>query len=562
MNLAHRKAFEWLEAERDGRLEGPERRALRAHLAGCPDCRLAAGLAGRLEGEGKALPQPYFRPGGNEAVIARLVRVVQRSRRRQKFIREPLSGLAWAAAAVLLALVLSWAIESLRPGGAGGLTVVPSGGAGLVESGLRQGLARLGALLAAPVGGALGIDRYLLYEWVYRNFFLVGLTPLLLVALLGIILARRGEEVAWTVFLLGFLTFGVGIIYWNLLPENQDMLVLALLAIPFLAAAGAMLAVHLFSTPRQQSRWLPALALAWMGGLVLLATGPWYGTARNEAFDQLGLLFALLIGLIPALLWQAWEWRGARRWIYGLGLAFSLAALGFFWLDYLSGIPGRFPWLGVIYGPGLLLLLPISVILAVRLALARLPGRLGWQVWVAIAGLWLASFALVRILSIQTSTNEDLFTGLFLLFWADIAALMAAVASAWASSGRRKWAAVGMALLFAAALTPAAAVSRQAPVELAEARAGRINQAILKFEEENGRYPAGLEELAPRYLLFVPPLISYWQESWCYEAGESYYRLGYADPVYFTYPGEVKVRVFAGAGEIPDRPLPCDLRGL
>jgi hypothetical protein len=562
MNPAHRKAFEWLEAERDGRLEGPERQALRAHLAACPDCRLAAGLAGRLEGEGKAPPAPYSRPGGNEAMIARLLGAVQRTRRRQKYLWEPLNGLAWAAGAIVLALVLSWAIESLRPGGAGGLAVAPPGGTGPLEAGLRQGLARLGVLLAAPAGEALGLDRYRLYEWVYRNFFLVGLTPLLLVALLGIILARRGQEVAWTAFLLGFLTFGVGVIYWNLLPENQDMLVLALLAIPFLAAAGAFLAVHLFSTPRRQSRWLPALALAWLGVLVLLATGPWYGTARNEAFDQLGLLFALLIGLIPALLWQAWEWRGARRWIYGLGLAFSLAALGFFWLDYLSGIPGRFPWLGVIYGPGLLLLLPISVILAVRLALARLPGRLGWKVWVAIAGLWLASFALVRILSIQTSTNEDLFTGLFLLFWAAITALMAAVASAWAFSGRRMWAAVGLALLFAAALTPAAVVPRQAPVELAEARAGRINRAILRFEEENGRYPAALEELSPRYLLFLPPLISHWQESWCYEAGEGFYRLGYADPVYFTYPGEVKVRVFAGAGQIPNSPLPCELRGF
>ncbi len=147
--------------------------------------------------------------------------------------------------------------------------------------------------------------------------------------------------------------------------------------------------------------------------------------------------------------------------------------------------------------------------------------------------------------------------GALLLYLIDSAALMACVAFAWEMSGRRMWTGIALVLVFAIALIPAASIPQELPEQVTGQRAGQIDRAILRYREETGRYPASLDELTPRYLLLIPKTVSHWRRAWCYDGGESYYHLGYAIPLHFSYPGEIDVKLYASAGEIPAQEMPC-----
>lgn len=94
------------------------------------------------------------------------------------------------------------------------------------------------------------------------------------------------------------------------------------------------------------------------------------------------------------------------------------------------------------------------------------------------------------------------------------------------------------------------------PIQVTESRADKIDRAINQFRADHGSYPQTLQELTPRYLLFVPvPNIIYGQDR-CYESGQDYYRLGYVYREMFSMPASV--RVHAAQGEPPDPTWECD----
>ncbi len=153
---------------------------------------------------------------------------------------------------------------------------------------------------------------------------------------------------------------------------------------------------------------------------------------------------------------------------------------------------------------GILLWPVASVVAAARLLFAWLSNRqtqsrirllLGAA---AVAFLFASLVVQIRLLAIQDSMSEDSFSGIFLLFWTDATALMACVAMAWTLRGKRMGAAIGLVVIFACAVIPAAAVPFEAAGQVTEQRAGQIDQAILRFHDATGRYPASLEELSPR----------------------------------------------------------------
>jgi hypothetical protein len=87
-------------------------------------------------------------------------------------------------------------------------------------------------------------------------------------------------------------------------------------------------------------------------------------------------------------------------------------------------------------------------------------------------------------------------------------------------------------------------------------RAERINQAVLRYYEEQGQYPQALTDLTPGYLLYLPTPFLIPHQDWCYQGGAEYYRLGYVYREYFSTPASVKV--FAAAGQPPDPSWTCD----
>jgi hypothetical protein len=93
---------------------------------------------------------------------------------------------------------------------------------------------------------------------------------------------------------------------------------------------------------------------------------------------------------------------------------------------------------------------------------------------------------------------------------------------------------------------------------LTEQRAEQVNTAIHRFYRANGHYPAGLADLTPRYLFFLPPPVVVRLGSWCYQGGRNYYRLGYVSGQ-FTYQQAIfEAHLFTQAGELPDGGWNCD----
>jgi hypothetical protein len=95
-------------------------------------------------------------------------------------------------------------------------------------------------------------------------------------------------------------------------------------------------------------------------------------------------------------------------------------------------------------------------------------------------------------------------------------------------------------------------------VELTQQRATRIDSAVIRFYQDNGRYPSELAELTPRYQLYLPPPVVVSQGSWCYQGGEDYYRLGYVSGQFTYFTQNFDIEVYAQAGEPPVSDWNCD----
>jgi hypothetical protein len=105
------------------------------------------------------------------------------------------------------------------------------------------------------------------------------------------------------------------------------------------------------------------------------------------------------------------------------------------------------------------------------------------------------------------------------------------------------------------------------PHAITEARAIEIGQAIERYHQDTGRYPAELGQLQPDYLSRLLGPLTGRGQIWCYQSGPDYYRLGYvlferyhqyADDTPFWEPYyEIKVPAFAG--QPPAGPWACDI---
>jgi len=104
------------------------------------------------------------------------------------------------------------------------------------------------------------------------------------------------------------------------------------------------------------------------------------------------------------------------------------------------------------------------------------------------------------------------------------------------------------------------------PHAITEARAIQIRQAIESYHQDTGAYPAELEDLSPNYLpLLLGPLTGRGQ-TWCYQSGTDYYRLGFVlFERYHQYEGDTpfwepyyEIRVPGSAGQPPAGTWACD----
>ena len=92
-----------------------------------------------------------------------------------------------------------------------------------------------------------------------------------------------------------------------------------------------------------------------------------------------------------------------------------------------------------------------------------------------------------------------------------------------------------------------------------EERAQHIQDAIESFHAKTSWYPQDLSELSPREMLRIPHPMIVPGQNWCYQGGPNYYRLGLVYREHWSSP-YFSVRVYASAGDIPDKGWECDER--
>lgn len=93
--------------------------------------------------------------------------------------------------------------------------------------------------------------------------------------------------------------------------------------------------------------------------------------------------------------------------------------------------------------------------------------------------------------------------------------------------------------------------------QLTEERAGLVSRVIEAYYAREGLYPQDLQQLMPRYALSLPGLVILNGQSWCYNAGTDYYRLGYITKIHWSNP-IVSGQLYKAEGSIPQLPSICD----
>jgi len=90
---------------------------------------------------------------------------------------------------------------------------------------------------------------------------------------------------------------------------------------------------------------------------------------------------------------------------------------------------------------------------------------------------------------------------------------------------------------------------------ISDNRAVIISNALQSFNTQHDRYPGSLDELVPRYLLWIPSQLILRGENWCYQGGDDGFRLG--DFWRLSFSNLLEIKIFASAGNPPEAGWYC-----
>jgi len=393
---------------------------------------------------------------------------------------------------------------------------------------------------------------------------LLGIVPAGLLAVAGSSLhpSRTGEggKARWLMFLLGGLTLLLAILAGSALIGGPAYGFTLVALTPSICGALAALLIQLGSD-RTAWRHNPARLLRLVIAIVAL-----YITIAI-AGDRMLVVLQVIGGAGLALLWQSWRWYGkallATSLILGILLILSL------WVTIENQPLFEKPdWLSRIASIALFLVPGAGVILAARLVYTPLAGefdqrwlkyavrrRLIASLVVAAGILLLVSYQIVTA-SIWDAATDGL-AGIYLTMLTCIASIAGAILLYWSLKEWRKRAARIFDLVVPLAMIGAFGIGWSiSPVTVTERRAETVNRAILRYYQKNNGYPETLSELRPWYLPVVLGPVIIPGQTWCYEGGQDYYRLGYVYRKFFSAPA--MVRVHAAVGMPPDPAWECE----
>lgn len=118
--------------------------------------------------------------------------------------------------------------------------------------------------------------------------------------------------------------------------------------------------------------------------------------------------------------------------------------------------------------------------------------------------------------------------GFFLAIFVSIATFFAALWLGWTLSGRRRLAALVLAIIFPAILFQTSIIgSNYSPEALTEQTGTAIAQAIIQYKADHGSYPDNLTALTPNYISDIPYVDTVPLLDWLYEGAPDHFTLGY-----------------------------------
>jgi len=273
--------------------------------------------------------------------------------------------------------------------------------------------------------------------------------------------------------------------------------------------------------------------------------------------------FELAYRILPGLAILVLGWAVGRRFrntAVLLAVLLLLALLGLnLWLNETSVAMSPPPrWLGFIILPVIYATPGLIVVIAAVLITNGLLNTGGKRPWLLITlALGLLGYLAYSVFwaSIWDHTSDGL-GGLVLSQSSAVVAVGAGMVMAITLTGWRRGAGILFAILTPLLLYQSFEQGWQVSYHaLTEARAERIAQALADYHQREGTYPPTLSALTPRYLLRVPRPVELQGETWCYQGGPDFYRLGAFSREFFSMP--VALQVYAAAGK-PDMVWACE----
>ena len=386
----------------------------------------------------------------------------------------------------------------------------------------------------------------------------IGILPALLLALGGLLVLRitEGEKAQrrFLVYLLGVgsLLLLALLIAIQMTPpqDNRPYWQVSAVLTPAIIGVLALIALH-GKQLLAMSRGVQLLALLLAVGLAGMVIRYW-----NTRFD---LAYSILPGVLVLVL----GWAVGRRFQKTAVFVAVLLLLALFGLNTLANVPaGEWSplptWLAILFRIGIVVLPGLLVVIPAVLLTNSLQSRSGKPALLPMMlALGLLGYLAYSIFwaSVWDQTSDGL-GGLVLSQPSALVAVGAGMAMAVALSGWRRSAGLLFALLVPLLLYQAFEQGWQVPYhELTEARAERIAQALDEYHQREGVYPPTLDMLTPRYLLRVPQPVELRGETWCYQGGDDFYRLGAFSREFFSMP--VRLQVYTVVGE-PDSAWACE----
>lgn len=284
--------------------------------------------------------------------------------------------------------------------------------------------------------------------------------------------------------------------------------------------------------------------------------------------DKFTTLLFILVGIFVAFVWWAWDKLGKNYLYFGV-IQILLLTISLWAADSNYQLLESSEWFSAFLHITIFFFPAICIAVAARLVFNLFNRDLANQKSEILFGMILVLFT-VFILGYQmylTSIWDVATDGLgspILLILVSTTSIASAMLMAWLLPEKRKLAALSFALLLPLLMHYPNWMGNfgpdgkwgTSPTHITEQRAETIDNAIQKYYENNGEYPASLKDLFPRNIIYIPRPFIIPVQTWCYESGLGYYRFGYVYRQYFSSTATVRIHAFAGEPPNPD--WPCD----